>query len=266
MNGGYSDDLIASSISQANGLTIMCNPSSVLLQELPKKVTWSQYWNYTKRQVFVLDTYVSSWHKRLNHMLVGIHVYLSSFFVAAMALNTCRYVSCLFHSVFFLLRVVEAAHSEVYQYSVRLAYVRVMRFLVDNSSAVCFGLALAFALTSLGLFVASMDALFALLYGSASPRGHPGGVGEERRKRRKRAEGGDARERGCGVSEGSYTLKWKWWHFGLSWVALCVDVFLFVPAAVRTLVSDEIEWSGIRYWKRNGLIRRVVHAPRGDTL
>ena len=85
-------------------------------------------------------------------------------------------------------------------------------------------------------------------------------------KRRKRAEGGDARERGCGVSEGSYTLKWKWWHFGLSWVALCVDVFLFVPAAVRTLVSDEIEWSGIRYWKRNGLIRRVVHAPRGDTL
>ena len=31
-NGGYSDDLIASSISQKNKLTIMCNPSSILLQ------------------------------------------------------------------------------------------------------------------------------------------------------------------------------------------------------------------------------------------
>ena len=89
-NGGYSDDLIASATCQAKKLKIVCNPSNVLQQRLPRFTTIGAYWNYTCRQVFVLDTYVSAWHKTLNRGLIAIHVYLSAFFVAAVASNCFR--------------------------------------------------------------------------------------------------------------------------------------------------------------------------------
>ena len=89
-NGGYSDDLIASATCQAKKLKIVCNPSNVLQQRLPRFTTIRAYWNYTCRQVFVLDTYVSAWHKTLNRGLIAIHVYLSAFFVAAVASNCFR--------------------------------------------------------------------------------------------------------------------------------------------------------------------------------
>ena len=114
-NGGYSDDLIASSLCQAKGLVISSNPSSIVLQELPEQTTVAQYWNYVRRQTFVLDTYTSTWHRRLNMTLISIHVYLSCFFVLAVAQNLWLYAKSALAILVFLAKVPQS-HSEVYQY------------------------------------------------------------------------------------------------------------------------------------------------------
>ncbi|UPR04637.1 hypothetical protein HOP50_17g79810 [Chloropicon primus] len=248
-NGGYSDDLIASSVCQANGLTIMCNPSNVLIQRIPKRTTLKQYWNYMSRQVFVLDTYTSGWHKRLNHMLIVIHVYLSTFFVLAVIQNLIRYGYGLVAIAWFLVKA-SLGHSEVYQYSTRLAYVHLMRWLSSNVSAVFFFLCVVLGFFAMTSFVRSMDRLFAQLYGFS---------GNLECSTKKKGKDGARADNDKETSW--YSLDWGWSQYVRMWAALCIDVALFVPAAFKTLVSDEIDWSGIRYTKRDGLIQRVVHQP-----
>ena len=244
-NGGYSDDLIASSICQANKLTIMCNPSSVLLQELPKHTTFKQYWNYMSRQVFVLDTYTSGWHKVLNHMLIGIHTYLSILFILSMALNMYRYVYVFFKIVAFLVNV-STTHSEVYQYSIRHTYVTVMQWAVRYFSAISFFAFFVFAVSSLrGLFEA-MDNLFTELYGESYVSNS-------------RVQNVPHKLNRKDVPM-SYSLRWSWWQHACIWVAFCIDVMLFVPAAIKALCTEEIEWSGVKYWKKDGLVSKVEHS------
>ena len=70
--GGYSDDLIASSVAMDRGLTISCVPSAILLQDLDPCLTFRSYWNYVRRQVFVLDTYTSKHNRTVNHALLAV--------------------------------------------------------------------------------------------------------------------------------------------------------------------------------------------------
>lgn len=44
-------------------------------------MTWSQYWNYLHRQLYVMDTYCNDANKRLNHTMMALHPYLSLAFV-----------------------------------------------------------------------------------------------------------------------------------------------------------------------------------------
>ena len=39
--------------------------------------TWKQYWNYLRRQLYVMDTYATNSNKHINHSLMVIHSYLS---------------------------------------------------------------------------------------------------------------------------------------------------------------------------------------------
>lgn len=39
--------------------------------------SWRQYWNYLRRQLYVMDTYATRSNKRINHSLMVIHAYLS---------------------------------------------------------------------------------------------------------------------------------------------------------------------------------------------
>ena len=89
-NGGYSDDLIVSSLANAKKLTISCNPSAVLYQELDAELSFASYWNYCRRQVYVLDTYTTKFNRRVNHTLLVLHSYLSIGFVGSMLLNAWR--------------------------------------------------------------------------------------------------------------------------------------------------------------------------------
>lgn len=43
--------------------------------------TWGRYWNYLRRQLFVMDTYVSAHNRRVNHCMLLLHPLLSWGFV-----------------------------------------------------------------------------------------------------------------------------------------------------------------------------------------
>ncbi|GAQ86905.1 Glucosylceramide Synthase (UDP-glucose-dependent) [Klebsormidium nitens] len=76
-NGGYSDDLILASIAGDNGRKVICPPMAVFLYPLSGKCTVGRYWNYLRRQIFVLETYCSLHNQIVNRALFLAHCYLS---------------------------------------------------------------------------------------------------------------------------------------------------------------------------------------------
>ena len=51
------------------------------VQLLEEQVSLSRYWNYLRRQLYVMDTYVSPHNRRINHAMLALHTYLSWAFV-----------------------------------------------------------------------------------------------------------------------------------------------------------------------------------------
>ena len=47
-------------------------------------MSWAQWWNYLRRQLFVMDTYSSPANARLNHAMLGLHAYLSAALLLAL--------------------------------------------------------------------------------------------------------------------------------------------------------------------------------------
>jgi hypothetical protein len=39
--------------------------------------SFATYWNYLRRQLFVMDTYASAHNRRVNHTMLALHAYLS---------------------------------------------------------------------------------------------------------------------------------------------------------------------------------------------
>ena len=188
----------------------------------------------------------------LNHALIGIHVYLSLFFLSAVALNLWRYAYVLLATATFLFNL-PTMQNEVFQYTVRSTYTLVMQWLVRHASAIFFSATLVWGILVLRKFFQSMDALFAELYSSnyhncsISSGGGRGGpsMGNDSIRLKKQTK--------------RYSLEWRWFQHVYIWVALCIDITLFVPAAANAIFSSEIQWSGIKYCKRNGLIQKVLH-------
>eukprot|EP00850_Spirogloea_muscicola_P013057 SM000087S23339 [mRNA] locus=s87:49953:54292:- [translate_table: standard] len=100
-DGGYSDDMILASVAgvcdrivlhapvsfllmlavevpaAANGRSIHVPSFAVFFHPLPANLTWERYWNYLRRQIFVLETYSSLYNRVLNRLLFLVHCYLS---------------------------------------------------------------------------------------------------------------------------------------------------------------------------------------------
>lgn len=66
-----------------NGLSIGLPASALFPQLLPPTTTWHQYWNYLRRQLFVLDTYYNEANRVANHTLMLLHSYGSAVFIIA---------------------------------------------------------------------------------------------------------------------------------------------------------------------------------------
>eukprot|EP00775_Hariotina_reticulata_P008153 gene8153-8346_t len=83
--GGYSDDLLLAGYCAATQRSIGLPASALFPQLLAPGCTWKQYWNYLRRQLFVLDTYYNRHNQVINHTMMIAHSYGSAVFTMAAA-------------------------------------------------------------------------------------------------------------------------------------------------------------------------------------
>ncbi len=69
-NGGYSDDLIAGTKCFEHGLKIACPEAAHMFQLLDREWTRAKFWNYIRRQLFVLTTYTNPFSYRFHALLL----------------------------------------------------------------------------------------------------------------------------------------------------------------------------------------------------
>ncbi|KAH9613257.1 hypothetical protein KSS87_008444 [Heliosperma pusillum] len=81
-DGGYSDDMTLAAIAGAHKKLITSPPVAVFPHPLASDLNFSRYWNYLRKQTFVLESYVSKVNWIMNRALFSVHCYLSWGFVA----------------------------------------------------------------------------------------------------------------------------------------------------------------------------------------
>ncbi|KAG4141274.1 hypothetical protein ERO13_D06G065800v2 [Gossypium hirsutum] len=81
-DGGYSDDMTLAAIAGAHKRLITSPPVAVFPHPLASDLSFSRYWNYLRKQTFVLESYISRVNWLMNRGLFSFHCYLSWGFVA----------------------------------------------------------------------------------------------------------------------------------------------------------------------------------------
>uniref|UniRef100_A0A0D3EXK9 ceramide glucosyltransferase n=1 Tax=Oryza barthii TaxID=65489 RepID=A0A0D3EXK9_9ORYZ len=187
-DGGYSDDMTLAAIAGQHKRLISSPPVAVFPHPLSSDLSFSRYWNYLRKQTFVLESYVSKVNWMMNRALFASHCYLSWGFVWP-------YIMALVHVVVAL----RAPYSEIVK---------------DASNSSC-ELVSMWNLTKVEIQLCNM----------LSPEGPK-------------------------VSLGSY-------NWGLVFIAVLVDNFLYPISAFRSHFSQSINWSGIRYHLKDGKISKI---------
>ncbi|KAJ8768802.1 hypothetical protein K2173_023706 [Erythroxylum novogranatense] len=80
-DGGYSDDMTLAAIAGAHKRLITSPPVAVFPHPLASDLSFSRYWNYLRKQTFVLESYMSNVNWWMNKGLFASHCYLSWGFV-----------------------------------------------------------------------------------------------------------------------------------------------------------------------------------------
>jgi hypothetical protein len=81
-DGGYSDDMTLASLAGAHKRLITSPPVAVFPHPLASDLSFGRYWNYLRKQTFVLESYISKVNWIMNKALFAVHCYLSWGFVA----------------------------------------------------------------------------------------------------------------------------------------------------------------------------------------
>ncbi|XP_019190469.1 PREDICTED: uncharacterized protein LOC109184862 isoform X2 [Ipomoea nil] len=81
-DGGYSDDMTLAAIAGAHKRLITSPPVAVFPHPLATDLTFPRYWNYLRKQTFVLESYATNVNWIMNRALFSTHCYLSWGFVA----------------------------------------------------------------------------------------------------------------------------------------------------------------------------------------
>ncbi|TKY44566.1 Ceramide glucosyltransferase [Spatholobus suberectus] len=81
-DGGYSDDMTLAAIAGAHKKLITSPPVAVFPHPLASDLNLGRYWNYLRKQTFVLESYVTKVNQVMNRALFAVHCYLSWGFVA----------------------------------------------------------------------------------------------------------------------------------------------------------------------------------------
>ncbi|KAK3016473.1 hypothetical protein RJ639_007722 [Escallonia herrerae] len=80
-DGGYSDDMTLAAIAGAHKRLITSPPVAVFPHPLASDLTFPRYWNYLRKQTFVLESYATNVNWIMNRALFSTHCYLSLGFV-----------------------------------------------------------------------------------------------------------------------------------------------------------------------------------------
>ncbi|KAK9102307.1 hypothetical protein Sjap_019561 [Stephania japonica] len=80
-DGGYSDDMTLAAIAGDHKRLITSPPTAVFPHPLASDLSFSRYWNYLRKQTFVLESYISRVNWIMNRALFTTHFYLSWGFV-----------------------------------------------------------------------------------------------------------------------------------------------------------------------------------------
>ncbi|KAM7519432.1 hypothetical protein LguiB_018394 [Lonicera macranthoides] len=80
-DGGYSDDMTLAAIAGAHKRLITSPPVAVFPHPLASDLTFPRYWNYLRKQTFVLESYATNVNWIMNRALFSTHCYLSWGFV-----------------------------------------------------------------------------------------------------------------------------------------------------------------------------------------
>eukprot|EP00238_Polyblepharides_amylifera_P007089 CAMPEP_0196576844 /NCGR_PEP_ID=MMETSP1081-20130531/6013_1 /TAXON_ID=36882 /ORGANISM="Pyramimonas amylifera, Strain CCMP720" /LENGTH=499 /DNA_ID=CAMNT_0041895561 /DNA_START=244 /DNA_END=1740 /DNA_ORIENTATION=- len=75
--GGYSDDLILASLCGARGRIVACPARAIFLNHMDPDWGFTKYWNYLRRQIFVLFTFTSFHNFMVNSVMLVVHCYIS---------------------------------------------------------------------------------------------------------------------------------------------------------------------------------------------
>ncbi|KAI5662752.1 hypothetical protein M9H77_22075 [Catharanthus roseus] len=80
-DGGYSDDMTLAAIAGAHKRLITSPPVAVFPHPLASDLSFGRYWNYLRKQTFVLESYTTKINWIMNRALFSSHCYLSWGFV-----------------------------------------------------------------------------------------------------------------------------------------------------------------------------------------
>ncbi|KAL9224545.1 hypothetical protein vseg_000569 [Gypsophila vaccaria] len=199
-DGGYSDDMTLAAIAGAHKKLITSPPVAVFPHPLASDLNFSRYWNYLRKQTFVLESYVSKVNWIMNRALFTTHCYLSWGFVAP-------YVMAVIH-VAAAVRMCLSGQEEAL-----------------NSKGLLLVGFLATCTTIELLSMWNLTRIEVHLCNMLSPEAPP--------------------------------LSLATYNWCLVFVAMLVDNFLYTISAFRSHFSLSINWSGIRYYLKNGKIYKI---------
>ncbi|GAX79525.1 hypothetical protein CEUSTIGMA_g6966.t1 [Chlamydomonas eustigma] len=94
-DGGYSDDLTLAAKCSEHKLAVGVPSTAIFPQWLDSKYSWRQYWNYLRRQLYVLDTYANSHNRSVNLLLASLHTWASTSAILPVIAGCCRLCSLL---------------------------------------------------------------------------------------------------------------------------------------------------------------------------
>ncbi|KAF7813880.1 Glyco_transf_21 domain-containing protein [Senna tora] len=80
-DGGYSDDMTLAAIAGDYKRLITSPPVAVFPHPLASDLNFGRYWNYLRKQTFVLESYVTKVNWIMNRTLFAVHCYLSWGFI-----------------------------------------------------------------------------------------------------------------------------------------------------------------------------------------
>ncbi|GAB4839023.1 hypothetical protein Ancab_028551 [Ancistrocladus abbreviatus] len=202
-DGGYSDDMTLAAIAGDHKLLITSPPVAVFPHPLASDLSFGRYWNYLRKQTFVLESYVSKVNWMMNRALFSSHCYLSWGFVIP-------YFMAVIH-VAAALEVQFKSQSIVEETSISSGLTLV------GCLAICTIVEL--------LSMWTLTKVEVQLCNMLSPE-----VPQ--------------------LSLASY-------NWCLVFVAMLVDNFLYPISAFRSHFSQSINWSGIRYYLKDGKISKI---------